>query len=574
MPTNQYRDYVRRSFFRYAFSAMLFLFLLVAVILFVNIQWFSVGRNKRNNEKLTGLLNEQMENYKAGMDKFAADSRIQDVLCHGEAGQITEANRLLYDFSNAQTIHCAFALVDIDGNIVCSNLFERNRSIFLESNTYHSMVEKIEGEPEKIFLLPSRLDYSYNQAGDLLLGRGVVQDGQILGFLFLEMFDEQIYEYVREYTLDDLILTDCYDNLIFSIGRQSADPMNKYPTGKFRMELKEEESVELNGKRYNVQKGILPDSSLILYTLVSMEFQRSLVSYGLLFFGIAGVLLMLILRPLVLRITERNLHDIDALLTSVEEMGKGNMDYRLRAQVFDEFKQLNDAYRNMVIQREELLKHNTELAERKRVMEIKQLEEQFNPHFIFNVLETLRYEISIDAAKASEMVMAFANLMRYSIYYGNAIVPLQTDIEYINDYLLLQKMRYNRRLTYHIDIPEEYMLCKIPKLLLQPVVENSLSHGMKDRESISIIITAAVKNGNLILCVEDNGIGIRAEKLEKIRCGLEQENVYQEHIGLYNSHRVVRLLYGADYGLTIEGVYGEGTRVYITLPSDMEDEDV
>ena len=166
------------------------------------------------------------------------------------------------------------------------------------------------------------------------------------------------------------------------------------------------------------------------------------------------------------------------------------MDYRLKSQVFDEFRMLNDAFRNMVIQREELMLHNSELAERKRTMEIKQLEEQFNPHFIFNVLETLRYEIAIDSQKASEMVMAFANLMRYSVYYGSTIVPLQTDIEYINDYLLLQKMRYNRRLNYHIDIPEELMDLMIPKLLLQPVVENSLVHGMKDKHCVSVTITA------------------------------------------------------------------------------------
>lgn len=253
-------------------------------------------------------------------------------------------------------------------------------------------------------------------------------------------------------------------------------------------------------------------------------------------------------------------------------MGRGNMDYRLKSQVFDEFRMLNDAFRNMVIQREELMLHNSELAERKRTMEIKQLEEQFNPHFIFNVLETLRYEIAIDSQKASEMVMAFANLMRYSIYYGSTIVPLQTDIEYINDYLLLQKMRYNRRLNYHIDIPEELMDLRIPKLLLQPVVENSLVHGMKDAHCVSVTITARMEDSTLVLCVEDNGSGISREKLTELREALEQEDIYREHIGLYNSHRVVRLLYGPSYGLTIESSPGNGTRVSVTLPADMEED--
>ena len=139
--------------------------------------------------------------------------------------------------------------------------------------------------------------------------------------------------------------------------------------------------VKVNNKHYHIHKEVLPESSLILYTLVSMEFQRSLVTYGILFLGLAGILMVIMIPPLTLRITKKNLQAIDELQASVEEMGRGNMDYRLKSQVFDEFRMLNDAFRNMVIQREELMLHNSELAERKRTMEIKQLEEQFNPHF-------------------------------------------------------------------------------------------------------------------------------------------------------------------------------------------------
>ena len=433
------------------------------------------------------------------------------------------------------------------------------------------MFEKMAAEPDKIFTMPSRLNYAHGQAGDLALARAVSGPDRVYGYLFFDLSDEQIYAAVRDYPLDDVILTDRYDNLIFSIGRQSADPMEKYPAGKYRMEWQKGNVVKVNGKHYHVQKELLPESTLVLYTLVSMEFQRTLVSYGMIFLLIVGVLMLIMITPLSLRIAGKNLEAIDELQHAVAEMGRGNMDYKLQGQVFDEFKVLGDAFCNMVTQREELMLHNSELTERKRIMEIKQLEEQFNPHFIFNVLETLRYEIAIDTAKASDMVMAFANLMRYSIYYGSTIVPLQTDIEYINDYLLLQKMRYNRRLNYHIDIPEELMGCKIPKLLLQPVVENSLVHGMKNIHSIAINISAWKENGQLNLCVEDNGSGISEDKLKELRKGLEQEDVYREHIGLYNSHRVVRLLYGPESGMTIESSPGNGTRVIVTLPADMEE---
>lgn len=572
--SNEYRYYIKRSFLRFAFSIIALLFVLVGLFLFINVQWISAGGNKKNNALLAAMIDGQVVDYEKGLAGFCGDNQVLEALKTKDGGRITQVNRLLYDFSNTQSIRCSFVLTDSAGDIVSSNLFEGNRNIFIESAVYKSLFEKMAAEPDKVFTLPSRLNYAHGQAGDLMMARAVSDAGRVYGYLFFDLSDEQLYEAVRDYPLDDVILTDRYDNLIFSIGRQSADPMEKYPAGKYRMDWQKGNIVKVNGKHYHVQKEILPESTLVLYTLVSMEFQRTLVSYGMFFLAVAGILMLIMITPLSLRIARKNLEAIEELQTAVMQMGRGNMDYQLQGQVFDEFKVLGETFRNMVKQREELMLHNSELTERERIMEIKQLEEQFNPHFIFNVLETLRYEIAIDAAKASDMVMAFANLMRYSIYYGSTIVPLQTDIEYINDYLLLQKMRYNRRLNYHIDIPEELLGCRIPKLLLQPVVENSLVHGMKDIHSITVTISAWLENGRLKLCVKDNGSGISAEKLAELRKGLEQEDVYREHIGLYNSHRVVRLNYGTEFGMTIESSPGNGTKVIITLPADMEEANV
>lgn len=292
-----------------------------------------------------------------------------------------------------------------------------------------------------------------------------------------------------------------------------------------------------------------------------------------LFLLIVGILILIILKPLTLRITNNNLKAIEELRKSVLEMGKGNMEYSLRPHVFEEFQELNDTFRQMVLQREELQERNSELTERKRVMEIRQLEEKNNPHFVFNVLETLRYEVIIDPTKASEMIMAFANIMRYSIYYRDTIVSLKTDIAYVKDYLMLQKMRYNRRLTYSIDIPDELLECKVPKLVIQPIVENSLKHGMQNVESIHVQIAVFIEGDQLIIRVEDNGTGIEPEILEELVKDLEREDVYKEHIGMYNSHRVIRLLYGPPYGLKIESNYGKGTRVDIILPFNKGNED-
>ncbi len=566
MAANRYRSYVEKSIFRYMFSIILLLFILVIAFLLINIIWLTRVEGQRNDTKIAEVLDQEIVNYKDGLNAFVSDYNIINVCKQQSKEETLKANRMLYDFSNAREIRGIFILVDLQGNIISSNLYKDNQNIFLQSFLRKSLIKHMLDAPEKTFIVPSRLNYSYNQTGDLLLSRTVMDGGKVIGFLFFDLLDEEIYQAAYKYNLDDVILTDQYNNLIFSIGRQSENFMGKYPIGSSQFKEKQAITTKINGKYYLIIRNAFSDNELYIYTLVSINFQQSLFLYAISFLIVVGIIMFIMLKPLAVLITNKNLYAIDELRKAVINMGKGNMEYSLRPHVFEEFQELHDTFRQMVLQREELQKRNSELAERERVMEIKQLEEQINPHFVFNVLETLRYEVLIDANKASEMIMAFANIMRYSIYYGDTIVPLKTDIEYVKDYLLLQKMRYNRRLTYNIDIPDELMDCKVPKLVIQPIVENALKHGMKNVDSIHVTITAFIYNDCLKLIVQDNGAGIEAEILDRLIEDLEKEDVSKEHIGMYNSHRVVRLLYGSPYGLKIESTYGKGTLVTIILP--------
>ncbi len=566
MAANRYRSYVQKSIFHYMFSIILLLFILVIAFLIINMVWLTRVEGQRNNTKIAAVLDQEIVNYKDGLNAFVTDYHIINVCKQKSKEQTLKANRMLYDFSNSREIRGVFILVDLQGNIISSNLYKDNQNIFLQSFLRKSLIKHMQNAPEKTFIVPSRLNYSYNQTGDLILSRTVMDGGKVIGFLFFDLLDEEIYQAVYKYNLDDVILTDEYNNLIFSIGRQSENSMGKYTVGSSQFKEKQAITTKINGKYYLIIRSPLSYSELYIYTLVSINFQYSLFRYAISFLIVLGLIMFIMLKHLAVLITNKNLYAIDELRKAVINMGKGNMEYSLRPHVFEEFQELHDTFRQMVLQREELQRRNSELTERERVMEIKQLEEQINPHFVFNVLETLRYEVLIDANKASEMIMAFANIMRYSIYYGDTVVPLKTDIEYVKDYLLLQKMRYNRRLTYNIDIPKELMDYKVPKLVIQPIVENALKHGMKNVDSIHVKITAFIYNDCLKLIVQDNGTGIESEILDRLIEDLEKEDVSKEHIGMYNSHRVVRLLYGSPYGLKIESTYGKGTLVTIILP--------
>jgi two-component system sensor histidine kinase YesM len=207
-------------------------------------------------------------------------------------------------------------------------------------------------------------------------------------------------------------------------------------------------------------------------------------------------------------------------------------------------------------------------------MEVKHLEAQFNPHFVFNVLETLRYVIMTNPDQASRMVVSFANLMRYSINYGSMHVSLKTDIGYVQDYLLLQKMRYGQRLEYTIDIDESLLQCKAPKLFIQPIVENSVVHGLENAGKLIVHITGRMLGNDLVFSVADDGPGMGEEQLAALRLLINDENAMPKRIGLYNVHRAAQLLYGKDYGLTIESSDGKGLRVMLKIPMILEEDHV
>jgi two-component system sensor histidine kinase YesM len=170
------------------------------------------------------------------------------------------------------------------------------------------------------------------------------------------------------------------------------------------------------------------------------------------------------------------------------------------------------------------------------------------------------------------MVVSLANLMRYNIKNGNEQVTLKTDLEHVKVYLELQKMRYNTRLNYSIRVEKGLMGCKVPKFIFQPIVENSIKHGIDSTKSLSIKVSVNSDGNDIKIIVEDDGQGIKKEEMVNLVNMLTDENPASDcRIGLYNAHRVIRLLYGKNYGLEISSNYGIGTKITLTIPAQEDD---
>ena len=215
--------------------------------------------------------------------------------------------------------------------------------------------------------------------------------------------------------------------------------------------------------------------------------------------------------------------------------------------------------------------------------ELTALQSQINPHFLYNTLESVRGQALIDGnTEIAKMMEALSAFFRYSISRKGSLVTLRDELNNIQNYMMIQRYRFNNRFSLEIFIDEEDEEAydyKIPKLIIQPVVENAIFHGLEERlEGGKVTIEVIVTEKNLIITVSDNGKGVDgrtlAELNERIHSGYtEQKNGRQltnTGIGLPNIHKRIQLLFGEEYGLSIYSTLNQGADVEITIPARYE----
>lgn len=225
---------------------------------------------------------------------------------------------------------------------------------------------------------------------------------------------------------------------------------------------------------------------------------------------------------------------------------------------------------------------NTEIMEKshalyeaeiqRRISELTYLRSQINPHFIYNSLELIRASATENnMTEISDTALAIGKILRYSVK-GDEFVTLRNELDITSSYLKIQHARFHQRFDYIINAPVEQEQLYVMKMLLQPIVENSVFHGIEPKQGHSVIIISAALSGNdLSICIRDNGIGIPPDSLLSLKKALDS-TVYDtsRHIGLINVHARIRLQYGPPYGVTVDSTEDDGTVVTLLMPAVFE----
>jgi two-component system, sensor histidine kinase YesM len=258
---------------------------------------------------------------------------------------------------------------------------------------------------------------------------------------------------------------------------------------------------------------------------------------------------------------------IKRLEASMKKVEKGNFDIQVNIESSNEIGQLSKRFNRMTTEIKELMAQNVKEQELKRKSELKALQAQINPHFLYNTLDSI---IWMAEGKKSEevvlMVAALARLFRISISKGQEMISIANEIEHIKSYLTIQKMRYKDKLDFEINVDEQIMANKVLKIILQPLVENSIYHGIKNNAGIGIVkITGKFIDDRILLQVIDNGIGMTAETIRQMLKKSEKSEG-GSGIGVSNVNQRIQLYFGEQYGIAFESELGQGTIANIWLP--------
>ena len=259
---------------------------------------------------------------------------------------------------------------------------------------------------------------------------------------------------------------------------------------------------------------------------------------------------------------------IEELTELAVQIRKDNLSVRYKGGADDEIGILGETINEMLEHIEILIKNITEAQKQKREYELALLQSQIKPHFLYNTLDLIYIFCETDKAKSgARMAKSLADYYRTSLSNGDEIVSIQNEIRNITSYLDIQKERYCDLIDFDIDVDKNLYECRIPKMTLQPLVENAIYHGLKEKGSKGKIgIAATLAEDAIEIIVEDDGVGMSQEMIESIFSG--EKEYGKNHFGLFNVLKRIQLYYGEKYGLKVVSRLGFGTRAIITIPKE------
>ena len=564
--------------------------LLIIPILIIS----SYAYAKLSNIITDNFLNSASESFEQSLDymnytvykifdtsnTIVVNSTVTDILIRDvETYALTDQ---IYDFSKLQSYLCSF---ENNLDIKKINLYINDGFIYSSENVNFFKASSLEKTKAEDCILRTNARFIWGPMW--YLNESTVNDtlfllksiknpddlSEDIGFLRIDFRKSIIQDIIDKINpLDDVFsfvinsdnkiiassrdLKDLYDNSSIDLeliksAAQFSNQLTTFDDGKYYLQSAPIDKTDW----YMVN--VLPKSSIFSTIKIQRQYLFVIV--------VLTSIMAIILAAYFVKVINKRLFQV---IDGMRQVPNGQLSNYIENDSSDEVGELIDNYNYMISKMSILVDEQYKLGKEVKNAELKALQSQINPHFLYNTLDMINWMAHKNMNK--EISIAVKNLAKFyklSLNKGKDIVTIKDEVEHSKLYVNLQNMRYDNRITLITKLDESLMNCSIPKITFQPIIENSINHGILGRgmENGSILISGYISQNNLIIQISDDGIGIEKEVLPLI---LKENNLQTKGsgYGLKNINQRIKLLYGESYGLSFTSNYGFGTTVEITLP--------
>ncbi len=449
------------------------------------------------------------------------------------------------------------------------NLFDKEKEI--NESLYMEQIKDVYGKTLLFDKEDTCMDYEGSE-NIVTMGKQVINiiSGKKEGYLFLNLN----VDYLSQFVANEVSYYILYDSAGNCITEDSQERVEEFLV----------EKIQLSNIMKNQEVNIVPHNKEN-YLIIGREVNTEVNTYGWKIVGVTNlnefnisrteIVRILVVTGSVIFLLQLMVGMIASILITkplakltkgAEAFAKGDMDVSFNFKTTDEIGTLGKVFNSMIAQIKLLIEKVNDEAAKKREYELALIQEQVKPHFLYNTLDIIIILIDMNRNRdAQRVTRKLADYYKNSLSGSEEIISIEREIRIIEDYLDLQNMRYDDKFTYDIQVDDAALQTAIPKMTLQPLVENALYHGLKHKDEWGSIVISALHKGDYIeIQVSDNGVGMTEETLDKVQNLANKRN---KHFGVYSVGHRLQLYYGEKCSFVIRSEYGKGTVIIIQIPA-------
>jgi len=587
---------IRRKIVLYIYLVISPILIIISLFVFVKNYQITLTTQQETNTKLVNSLEDSIKVIKADVEDFSIyiciNNDILNILKSDEPAVLNKDTKLWFNRAPMQIIE----------DMIASKGYTKTIAIYpengirpylrcIDSSVYLASIEDVRAtemyrqailsKGESTWARVSKTDtgtYQANRSDKLVMYREIfdLSKKTPLGYLAIGMEADKITDLCKNAVQQDnegvVVLCRTGDELV-RYGKIDDGILAYIQSAEYRSVDYRKRADSFDYGSYHVFCSQNARNGFIVCKMVpKSNSDRQIYNVALMPFLLLSVLLIG-MWPLLVLVSNIIAKPLGRLSHAMNQFKQGDFSQQVPVAANDEVGQVTECFNQMVLEIKELIDNNYVITLKEKESELNALQSQINPHFLYNTLDSLYWRAQNDGnEEIAEDIFALSQLFRLVLGQGKAIIAVRHEKELITRYLQIQKMRFSKRLDYEIDIDEKILDYYIPKLILQPFVENAIIHGLeKTGNPGSIYVNGRMHDGYLEFTVKDTGVGMTEEQVKAIWEADDTRRNESHRIGGYaikNVKERLELKYRSDYQLKIESTVGIGTTVTIILPAE------